>query len=246
MPRDPTPEEARQFLGVYKFFDLKAYRLEKNTVGRRHLFVDALLSDRVHGTEEAWKRADWSEVQSFVVQHDWAAAFKHATDYLDADDFRLPFPSCCFEFRISGYNVFVMANERDEKTSFVSFVGLGEWWVLPTAEQGSQSLLWAQEQIKAICVALEANVAISETVGAPTRLNRKRVERGREPLRPYHVVNLARRHVIERGESTGTGTHKRLHFRRGHWRHYENKTIWIKWTLVGDPDLGWVEKEYRL
>jgi hypothetical protein len=33
---------------------------------------------------------------------------------------------------------------------------------------------------------------------------------------------------------------------RGHWRHYERHKTWIKWTLVGDPDLGFVDKHYRL
>jgi hypothetical protein len=42
------------------------------------------------------------------------------------------------------------------------------------------------------------------------------------------------------------GRKKRLHFRRGHWRHYETHKTWIKWMLVGDPDLGFIEKQYRL
>lgn len=50
--------------------------------------------------------------------------------------------------------------------------------------------------------------------------------------------------------------------RRGHYRHYSNPDAgsikyvndggfwlskdWINWMLVGDPDVGIVEKEYRL
>jgi hypothetical protein len=43
-------------------------------------------------------------------------------------------------------------------------------------------------------------------------------------------------------------THRspRLHFRRRHWRHFVNHKTWIKWTLVGDPDLGFIDKDYRL
>ena len=49
-------------------------------------------------------------------------------------------------------------------------------------------------------------------------------------------------------EGPGTGTHRspRLHFRRGHWRHYEDHKTWIRWQMVGNPDLGFVEKQYRL
>lgn len=37
-----------------------------------------------------------------------------------------------------------------------------------------------------------------------------------------------------------------MHFRRGHWRHYQDHRTWIKWCLVGDPDLGFVDKHYKL
>jgi hypothetical protein len=30
------------------------------------------------------------------------------------------------------------------------------------------------------------------------------------------------------------------------WRHFVSHKTWIKWTLVGDPDLGFIDKEYRL
>jgi hypothetical protein len=38
----------------------------------------------------------------------------------------------------------------------------------------------------------------------------------------------------------------RLHFRRGHHRHYENYKLWIKWQLVGNPDIGFIDKDYKL
>jgi hypothetical protein len=38
---------------------------------------------------------------------------------------------------------------------------------------------------------------------------------------------------------------KRLHLRRGHWRHFATYRTWIKWMMVGNPDLGFVDKEYR-
>lgn len=37
-----------------------------------------------------------------------------------------------------------------------------------------------------------------------------------------------------------------MHFVRGHWRHYEVSKTWIRWHLRGDPDLGFIDKEYRL
>lgn len=79
-------------------------------------------------------------------------------------------------------------------------------------------------------------------------INHQRERRGRLPLADYHVVMLAHRRRLEPlpRDPGAEVTRKRLHFRRGHWRHYANHKTWIKWMLVGDPDLGFVDKEYRL
>lgn len=63
----------------------------------------------------------------------------------------------------------------------------------------------------------------------------------------HHVISLAnRRNRPAALGGDGSSRRRRLHFRRGHWRHFETHKTWIKWMLVGDPDLGFVEKEYRL
>ncbi len=107
-----------------------------------------------------------------------------------------------------------------------------------------------EQQVRALCICLEAEVAEKEIVRAPYRLNLQRAKRGRLPLYDYHKVNLARR---ERGsalpdELRGGDKRRspRLHFRRGHWAHFANHKTWRKWCLVGDPDLGFIDKEYRL
>lgn len=47
-------------------------------------------------------------------------------------------------------------------------------------------------------------------------------------------------------ETTRSSASWLLHFRRGHWRHYGEYKTWIKWMLVGDPELGFVDKMYKL
>jgi hypothetical protein len=44
----------------------------------------------------------------------------------------------------------------------------------------------------------------------------------------------------------GAAASPRLHFRRGHYRHYPNHKLWIRWCLVGNPDLGFIDADYRL
>lgn len=106
-----------------------------------------------------------------------------------------------------------------------------------------------QDQIKAVLVSLEAKVSTTEVVRAAYKLNAKREKVGKPPLLDYHVVSLARRTRPERLPlAPGHEPHHRVrcHFRRGHWRHYEHHKTYIEWMLVGDPDLGFIDKEYRL
>jgi hypothetical protein len=104
--------------------------------------------------------------------------------------------------------------------------------------------------IKAACISLEAKVAEIEVVRAPHKLNAARERRGKLPISDYHIINLARRQQVEplplEHKLEAHPRSPRLHFRRGHWRHFVNHKTWINWTLVGDPDLGFIDKHYRL
>jgi hypothetical protein len=61
------------------------------------------------------------------------------------------------------------------------------------------------------------------------------------------MIDLAKRHRVAHVGGASSGRHKkRLHFCRGHWRHYEKSKTWIRWCLKGDPDLGFVDAEYKL
>jgi hypothetical protein len=105
------------------------------------------------------------------------------------------------------------------------------------------------KQIRALLISLDAEVAVAEVVRAPHKLNAQREKKGQPPLLDYHIVSLARRSRAERlPTEPGHEPHHRvrMHFRRGHWRHFENHKTWIRWMLVGDPDLGFIDKHYRL
>lgn len=107
------------------------------------------------------------------------------------------------------------------------------------------------EQIRAVVAMLDAEVAETEATRAPYNRNEP-PRKDRPPLPPisHHVVSLAKRHRLTPAPGPALGEpHRRpprLHFRRGHWRHYQSHKTWINWQLVGDPDLGFVDKDYRL
>lgn len=202
----------------------------------------------------------------FVVQHDWSSAFDKATDFSEGE-FILPYGDVVFEFRISGRRVCCCIQSDDTLLTAVALlIETSVGWALG-AIYSIQAGIWApvmdgvdlcapimnlcRNQVRAVCIALEAQVVETEVIRAPHRLNRQRERKGKLPIFDHHIVHLAnRKHYLPRealpGDLDEEHPGKRLHFVRGHWRHYTNAKTWIKWHLRGNPDLGFVDKEYRL
>jgi len=231
------------------------FRLEQNDCSRVHRLAEVCAAGQLVIIEET-KHLTSEHLQTmlavghvFVVRHDWSAALGDAAP-AEGGDFNLPFERCIFEFRVSGHNIIIVATQAEgcsEHAAHLFVECAGQWVALGASAQsfGPTHLVW--HQVFAICVALEAEVATSSVTRAPEALNRKRERKGAPLLRDFHVIDLARRRRVAPGASGGSQqSRKRLHFRRGHWRHFEASKTWIKWCLVGDPELGFVDKEYRL
>lgn len=117
-------------------------------------------------------------------------------------------------------------------------------------------------QIRACCIVLDAGVAVAPAVPPSQKQNAKREKHGRLALKPYHVVSLRPRKTEPRESQGGTHASPRFHWRRGHWRHFDEagsgreryiddsghtrSRTWINWMPVGDIDLGFVDKHYKL
>lgn len=185
----------------------------------------------------------------FVVEHDWAKAFEKSEN-IESGEFKLPYEYVGFEFAVSGRHVCAFIDEENYLQVFAQF---GDYWIDLTSPdfvalfKKLHDLLL--KQIRTICIVLDAEVATTDIIRAPHKLNHQREKVGRLPLYDYHVVKLANRkkytplpadHVPEETR------HRRFHFVRGHWKHYANHKTWTKWYMRGDPDLGFVDKEYRL
>ena len=190
------------------------------------------------------------DFQVFVVQHDWAQAFANSDLSFDESSSRPPYDHCCFEFLISGKRVCYLKNMEGNLIAESAFVRLssGDWLQPPLGQPRGKPLReLLQSQYFAIAIALDAAVAETDVVRAPHKLNRAREKRGKPPIFDYRVVALAHRSRTATLPSQHIDrTSPRLHFRRGHWRHFDNFKTWINWMLVGDPDLGFIEKHYRL
>jgi hypothetical protein len=191
-------------------------------------------------------------VEPFMIEHDWSAALRASFD----GDIRLPYEVCAFEFRFGDRPVLAIATQFESDIMFSLAVEMDRWVFCGCAMSVHTSRSTVADavgsvhsrvadQIRAVCIALDAEVAVSEAARAdhPGAASAAL----RVPGRDYHVVSLATRHA--RPAPLGgdpTGRRVRLHFRRGHWRHFDNHKTWIRWMLVGDPDLGFIEKHYTL
>ncbi len=186
--------------------------------------------------------------QIMLVEHDWAKAFAGATDF-DEGEFPLPYERCVFEFRLSGRRALVLLHHHQHIV--ITEIGAGHWMATEESDladlKNGNRYGCLYDNIRAICIALDAEVAVTSVTRAPHRLNIAREKQGKPPINDYHVINLARRSRVEAlpASEHEARWHPRLHFRRGHWRHFTDHKTWIKWMLVGNPDLGFIDKEYR-
>ncbi len=213
--------------------------IEKNDCSRLHRLADAIKAGDLLIADDTDIPEIPKQCMSVVVAHDWAALIQEADG-----DVNLPAPVCAFEYRFSGRAVLIVCSQEHEDRVIDGMTCYetknGEWLFL-----GLLTGTW-MAHVRAACIALDAEVAVRNVQRAPHALNVKREKAGKTPVFDTHIVDLAARHRVRKAGSAPTGSRKRLHFCRGHWRHYETSKTWIRWCLKGDPDLGFVDKEYRL
>lgn len=197
---------------------------------------------------------------SFLVQHEWGRVFLTAD--IDDGGYRLPYDRCSFDFLIGGRHICaVIASEDGVPFRLFPLVRAKGGWFLPrTYRLEGETILEEcaepegtieplvkiiMQNVRAIAIMLDAEVVVSEAVrkpheGAPRRL--------RNDLGGYahHILRLSRRNRLSAAPGSETGHHKRLHFRRGHWRHFSAHKTWVRWCLVGNAELGFADKDYRL
>lgn len=207
----------------------------------------AIEDKRVLNAEHIVNDSDWVHSLSnhfFVITQDLASIIPD-TEKVKDDEIPLPFDHCCFQITVNGITSITCIFQEDGKTHAMLYIRVnGQWMAI--FEQASQMapFVFTWRQIVAACIAMEAEVVDTETVQPPAKLNKARQRDGKKPLDTYRVLTIRGRSCGGSG-GTGEGPRMRLHFRRGHWRHYATgEKVWIKWCLAGDPALGTVQKHY--
>lgn len=249
---------------------------EKPMSGATQSLRAALSKQEVASFHEAMigaKLPDFNQVfddaEIFRIEHDWFKAIQGADEF-ENGSFRLPYETSIFEFQIAHKPVVVICTEYASDTTNNEIImqfaveAVNGWMLSPDIYrhdgfnwevlQSGQSINTDKfkrlvesvgNQIRAACIALDAEVAATELI-RESHAGHDSIAK-EHPSYEFYTISLAARSRAEAlrpsGETKGT---KRLHFRRGHWRHFSTSKTWVRWCLVGNPELGFIDKQYRL
>lgn len=89
------------------------------------------------------------------------------------------------------------------------------------------------------------NVKSVERV-APKFLSQKRARTGKPPLYSYHVLEVDGERWESEGADSNSAHGVRSHYRRGHIRHLEDRSVWVRETFVRGSVRGFVDKDYSI
>jgi hypothetical protein len=156
------------------------------------------------------------------------------------------------DFTLENYKEFAAGMyfaEEDGPITEVPFLWTNRVGGDPALEAGARLLLGA-------LTLLQDKLVISNQLKSDPRpwLTEHRRARGQPPKGgDVRVLTLNVPAIRNETKRTPIGTHESpaLHWRRGHWRTLHRATeaetkTWIRKCLVGDPDRGYVAKNYRL
>lgn len=247
-------------------FNRGCTKLQANECSRLHKMIECMEKEVGHYPAK-------DIIHSFVVKHDWLAAVGASLGTVREEEIKLPFPMSSFEFKMMAKPVTVIctdlvAADLGNGIAYQYFIEAKNGFWVPLSENLEMYgfMTYLRQQIAAISVMLDSKIAEYETITQPPRLQEKRKKSGRLPLFDYHVVDLAKKYK-KPSIGTDTGIKQRFHLRRGHWVHADERPridthrpqdtqrweqtstrwrTWVNWYMAGDPDLGFINKEYKL
>jgi hypothetical protein len=190
------------------------------------------------------------DTQIFLVEHKWDQVFDNV------EEMHLPFERMAMEFQISGKRVILTSHRTNSHTLIPSMIpwismkigGIWTAWLTVDHKQPGYEKFFDYIYRLALgtLAAMDTEAAESVLHPAPKFINQKRIKKGKPLLLSFHTLKIKKRAHIDHESKPYQGI-RRLHWRRGHWRQYEgHERIWIKSHLVGNPDLGFIDKHYKI
>lgn len=170
-----------------------------------------------------------------------------------SDDLKLWIPPPCAMFFPRAGNEKFQELKKHGLTAILP-LGLSAYKAYPEDERDMRMMRDVADEAFS-CLHLLTALAIDhgryETLPAPTKLNKKRAQKGRVPMYEYKVLDIVadilQASPISKPHQGGTHASPRMHKRRGHVRRLRSgRTTWIRNMIVGKPGTGAVEKEYAV
>lgn len=94
------------------------------------------------------------------------------------------------------------------------------------------------------CLTVNCENVLQEKIEPSRVLNQSRARKGKTPFYSYHFLTIPSPATESKASSAGHSS-PRVHLRRGHLRRLSGgRVTWVRNTIVGNPDLGVVEKTY--
>lgn len=197
------------------------------------------------------------ECEKFIVNNSYKTMIKNKEELTDAE-WHCPYNLSCFEFHMKANDKFlyfiVFMLDVDGEREFNIAVNVrqnGEdFWFLSGQSPDANVLPLAPtliEEIRAICILLDADVVVKQQHRVAARINDQRGEIKDLPEYEFHTLQLRKSVRYEGTEIIGDEKRRspRLHLRRGHWRRVGSYKTWVRWSVVGDATLGIVDKQYK-
>lgn len=235
--------EDRIIAAAYQQLNATPLVLQANEVSRAHKLLEGTVFQE--GDKETH---DLEFEHTFVVRHDWLGVLGDTNPELS--EWELPYDACLFEFKVGGRVCLVFVTSAGDTKRFTHIAHMSDtlWWHVKQSIPLTQYL---ERQVAACCVVIEAEVATHEVVRQPMALQAKRKKSGKPLLIDYRVIDLSKKkpriaNPLDTQTPEEQKGRKRLHFCRGHWRQYATHRTRIPWCLKGNPDLGFVNKTYKL
>jgi hypothetical protein len=170
-----------------------------------------------------------------------------------SDDLKLWIPPPCAMFFPRGGNESLNALKEHGLTVILP-LGISAYEIYPEKERPMRVMRDVADEAFS-CLHLLTALAIDhgryETLPAPTKLNKKRAQKGRVPMYEYKVLDIVadilQASPASKPHQGGTHASPRMHKRRGHVRRLSSgRTTWIRNMIIGKPGTGAVEKEYAV
>lgn len=144
-------------------------------------------------------------------------------------------------FILTGHGAWLFSYPEKDDVKFFTLVNLSRMAAMTKSRQ-----IWAGRVLQFLS-ALNCSNTFLQNNTPSEKIQKKRIKNGKLPFFEYKTLHI-KISAVKNKTASGLGTHAspRVHLRRGHIRHLENKHVWVQPCVVGSKQSGIIYKDYAL